>query len=187
MPFIMIDQGSPAIRHYTVPEQSGTAPLAASNPVRPVKGQSQSGHNAYTQQQKSNKPIQKVHQAFEIMSQPAIKLDIEHLTLESAWKIMQQHKIKHLPITENGTLNAIVSEGDILKALAFKHTQSQWLKNKVFAATEKTDIHQLAHVMFDEHIGCLPIVNEQREILGMVTRSDILKATSQYGPVEFWA
>ncbi|MGK0444611.1 MAG: CBS-domain-containing membrane protein [Bermanella sp.] len=187
MPFIMIDQGSPAIRQYTVPKQSGTAPLDASNPVRPVKGQSQSGHKTYAENQQSNNPIQKVFQAFEIMSQPAISLDIAHLELETAWKIMQKHTIKHLPITQNGTLNAIVSEGDILKALAFKHSRSQWLQKKVYAATEQTDIHQLAHVMFDEHIGCLPIVNEQRELLGMVTRSDILKLTSQYGPMEFWA
>jgi acetoin utilization protein AcuB len=186
MPFIMIDQGTPAIRHYTVPTQSGTPPLDASNPIRAIKGKSQTGHKAYEHQQ-SNKPIQKVFQAFEIMSHPVVSLEFEKLELESAWKLMQQHQIKHLPITKSGTLNAIVSEGDILKALAFKHSRSQWLHHKVYAATEQTDIHQLAHVMFDEHIGCLPIVNEQRELLGMVTRSDILKLTSQYGPMEFWA
>ncbi|MAA72296.1 MAG: hypothetical protein CL679_11305 [Bermanella sp.] len=187
MPFIMIDQGSSAIRQYTVPKQSGTAPLEASNPVRSVKGQSQSGHQAYADNQQSNQPIQKVYQAFEIMSQPVVSMDLSALELESAWQTMQQYKIKHLPITQNGTLNAIVSEGDILKALAFKHPRAQWLQKKVYAATEQTDIHQLAHVMFDEHIGCLPIVNEEKEIIGMVTRSDILKLTSQYGPMEFWA
>lgn len=186
MPFIMIDQGSPAIRHYTIPKQSGTAPLNATNPSRAVKGKPESGHQAY-QQAILNKPKQKVFNALDIMSKPVISLDATKLELKVAWQLMQKHNIKHLPITENGTLNAIVTEGDILKALAFKHTQSKWLQRKVFAATQTTDIHQLAHVMFDEHIGCLPIVNEQHSILGMVTRSDILKLTSQYGPMEFWA
>ena len=187
MPFIMIDQGSPAIRHYNTPKQSGTAPLGASNPSRTVKGKPQSGHQAYKEHQHTNPPVQKVFQAFEIMSQPVISLDANKLSLKAAWQLMQQHKIKHLPITKNGTLNAIVSQSDILKALAFEKSQSQWLTQKVYAATEQTDIHQLAHVMFDENIGCLPIVNEARMILGMVTRSDILKLTSQYGPMEFWA
>ena len=186
MPFIMIDQGSPAIRQYSVPKQSGTPALNASNPTTPVKGKPESGPQAY-RQAAQNKPKQKVFSAFEIMSEPVISLEFDQLGLKVAWQIMQKHKIKHLPITKNGTLDAIVSEGDILKALAFKHTQSQWLQRKVFAATQNTDIHQLAHVMFDEHIGCLPIVNEQNEILGMVTRSDLLKLTSQYGPLEFWA
>ncbi|MGR6870774.1 CBS domain-containing protein [Pseudomonas sp. HK3] len=187
MPFIMIDQGSAAIRQYTTPKQSGTAPLSAANPSRAVKGKPESGSQAYQQQAALNKPKQKIFQAFEIMSQPVISLDIDHLDLKTAWQLMLQHKIKHLPITQNGTLNAIVSEGDILKALAFKQNQSQWLQHKVYAATETTDIHQLAHVMFDEHIGCLPIVSEEHLILGMVTRSDILKLTSQYGVMEFWA
>lgn len=187
MPFIMIDQGSTAIRHYSAPKSTGTTPLSASNPTRTVETKSQTGHQAYQQHLSPPQKRQKIFQAFEIMNTPPISIDIESLELKTAWELMQQHKIKHLPITKNGTLNAIVCEGDILKALAFKKTKQPWLEKTVFAATESTDIHQLAHVMFDEHIGCLPIVNEQRELLGMVTRSDILKLTSQYGPMEFWA
>lgn len=186
MPFIMIDQGSPAIRQYSVPKQSGTTALNATNPTRPVQGKPESGPKAY-REAAQNKPKQKVFSAFEIMTQPVISLESDQLGLKVAWQIMQKHKIKHLPITKNGTLDAIVTEGDILKALAFKQNQNQWLQRKVFAATQNTDIHQLAHVMFDEHIGCLPIVNEHNEMLGMVTRSDLLKLTSQYGPLEFWA
>ncbi len=187
MPFIMIDQGSTAIRHYTTPKQSGTSPTAQTNPARTVELQSKTGHQAYQQHAQPHEQERKVHQAHEIMSSPVISLDITNLTLKGAWQTMQQHNIKHLPITKNGTLDAIVSQGDILKALAFQAYEQNWLQQKVYAATEQTDIHQLAHVMFDEHIGCLPIVNEQREILGMVTRSDILKLTSHYGPMEFWA
>jgi len=187
MPFIMIDQGSPAIKHYTRPEQTGTAPLSPTNPARSVESKPQAGQQPYQQHSPGNRAPQRVFHAFEIMSTPAISLEIHELGLKSAWELMHKHSIKHLPITKNGTLNAIVCESDILKALAFKHDQSQWLQQKVFAATEQTDIHQLAHVMFDENIGCLPIVNDNHEILGMVTRSDILKLSSQYGPMEFWA
>jgi len=187
MPFIMIDQGSTAIRHYTTPKQSGTSPTAQTNPARSVEIHSKTGHQAYQQHAQPQAQERKIYQAHEIMTQPVITLEHSALTLEHAWQTMQKHQIKHLPITKSGTLDAIVSQGDILKALAFQTQQQNWVQQKVYAATAQTDIHQLAHVMFDEHIGCLPIINEQREILGMVTRSDILRLTSHYGPMEFWA
>lgn len=187
MPFIFIDQGSPSIRHYSTPKSQGTSPLAQSNPARTIESHPKNGPKAYQENATPKRSIRRIHQAKEIMTQPVIALELSLLTLESAWEILKQHKIKHLPITENGTLNAIVSEGDILKALAFKQANDKWVTHTVFAATETTDIHQLAHVMFDEHIGCLPIINDQHQLEGMVTRSDILKITSQYGPMEFWA
>ncbi|GAA6135151.1 hypothetical protein NBRC116188_19410 [Oceaniserpentilla sp. 4NH20-0058] len=187
MPFIFIDQGSPSIRDYATPKSKGTSPLTPSNPTRAVQGRSQTGQKAYQQNTQSKPMSRQVHRAGEIMSTPAISLDIQQVNLEHARQTLIKHNIKHLPITENGTLNAILSECDILKALAFKQENQEWITKKVFAATVATDIHQLAHVMFDEHIGCLPIINEQHELVGMVTRSDILKITSQYGPMEFWA
>lgn len=189
MPFIFIDQGSPSIRHYSTPKAHGTSPINPSNATRTVETQSKTGRNPnpYQQTPSNKQTIRKIHQAFEIMSTPVFSITIEQLSIKNAWNLLQKHQIKHLPVTKNGTLNAIVSEGDILKALAFPDKNLSWVTEKVYAATESTDIHQLAHVMFDEHIGCLPIVNEQHEIQGMVTRSDILKITSQYGPMEFWA
>jgi len=187
MPFIFIDQGSPSIRHYAPPEQQGTAALSPTNPTRQIEVHSKTGKNPYQNQNEPKTTKKKVHQAQEIMSHPVITLDIQQLSLTKALEVLNKHKIKHLPITQNGTLNAIVSESDILKALAFKQENQKWYSQKVFAATQTTDIHQLAHVMFDEHIGCLPIVDENHVIQGMVTRSDILRITSQYGPMEFWA
>jgi len=187
MPFIFIDQGSPSIRHYSTPKSHGTSPLSESNPARAVEAHPKNGPKAYQEHASPKQTIRRIHQAKEIMTSPVISLPLASLTLENAWQTLKKHNIKHLPITENGTLNAIVSEGDILKALAFKQADTKWITHRVFAATETTDIHQLAHVMFDEHIGCLPIINDERQLQGMVTRSDILKITSQYGPMEFWA
>ena len=81
-----------------------------------------------------------------------------------------------------------MSERDILKIYALIDSDKQhWFKKKVFAASSNMDIHQLASVMFAEDIGSLPIVNDQQEVIGIVTRTDILKLSSQYGPMEFWA
>jgi len=187
MPFIFIDQGSPSIRHYSAPKSSGTSPLTATNPTRQIEVHSKTGKNPYQKQNTERAIAHQVHQAKDIMSSPVFSLDINELTLTNALSILKKYNVKHLPITKNGTLNAIVSESDILKALAFKDENLTWFTQKVYAATLTTDIHQLAHVMFDEHIGCLPIVDESHAIQGMVTRSDILKITSQYGPMEFWA
>ena len=186
MPFIFIDQGAAAIRQYHSPEspQLKRAQKSAATQKVESKGNQQK-YSAYQQRQQTN---HQVHTAQEIMSFPVYALEQSHATIQGAWELMQQHQIKHLPITKDNKLIGMVSERDILKIYALKNTnKDQWYKTKVFAASLTMDIHQLSQVLFDEHIGSLPIINEQQELQGIVTRSDILKLNSQYGPMEFWA
>lgn len=186
MPFIFIDQGAAAIKHYEAPQSPRLAKVAKGRPVQDVlnKGD-QKKSSAYQEQHNTS---HQVHKAHEIMSSPVHVLEIKGATIEAAWALLQQHTIKHLPITDKGKLIGLVSERDILKIYALKdRDKNNWYRTKVFAASPTMDIHQLSQVLFDEKIGSLPIINEQQEVLGIVTRSDILKLSSQYGPLEFWA
>lgn len=186
MPFIIIDQGGPAIRHYQPPKAKGVNaihPSVASSKVEtqeavsPVRNPYQGQHSL----------PQKVTIAAEIMKQPVVSLSYESASIQNAKAKLDQHKVKHLPITKNGRLFAITCETDILRHQVAPSEFPHWIRPKVFAATPTMDIRQLAHVMFDEHIGSMPIVDDEHRLIGIVTRSDILRITSQYGPVEFWA
>ena len=194
MPFIFIDQGAAAIRQYHSPESpllkrteksAGTQKVESKGTQKVESKGNQQKHSAYQQQHQTN---HQVHTAQEIMSFPVHALEQSKASIQGAWELMQQHHIKHLPITKNHKLIGIVSERDILKIYALKNTDKEhWYKTKVFAASLTMDIHQLSQVLFDEHIGSLPIINDQQELQGIVSRSDILKLNSQYGPMEFWA
>ena len=40
--------------------------------------------------------------------------------------------------------------------------------------------------MFTRHIGALPITDSKNKILGLITRSDILRSMIKHGPIQLW-
>ena len=193
MPFIIIDHGHPAIANYQHNIPKGTVSVTKSAAAKNVSKHTLSNKNqaaAPFENPYINKSFSphRIYLAKELMSNPVIFLDSQNATPEQAWELMQRHNIKHLPVTQNKKLFGIISVGDVLHSLAFKVAPKEnWFVKKVYAATEDTDIHQLTHTMFDQHIGSMPIINDKQALIGLVTRSDILKLISRYGPMEFWA
>jgi len=187
MPFIIIDQGGPAIRDYHPPNKSGVSPISASNPTTATNSETQITAPHQTYQEVEKRGPKKVAIAGDIMNTRVISLDINDATLTTAKALLDDKHIKHLPITKNGKLYGMTCESDILRHLVSSAHFPKWIVTKVFAATAAMDIRQLAHVMFDEHISSLPIINSEHQLIGIVTRSDLLRVTSHYGPLEFWA
>ncbi len=186
MPFIFIDKGAPAIRQYL--DVKGAAIKRISKSTSTHKINSKENKAQLSPYKQLSGTSHRVHTAGDIMSSPAYQLDLSVATIEKAWQLLQKFNIKHLPLTKNKKLFGIVSERDILKIYALKDSDKQhWFKSRVFAASASMDIHQLSNVMYTEDIGSLPIVNDKQEVIGIVTRTDILKLSSQYGPMEFWA
>ncbi len=194
MPFIIIDHGHPAIANYQHIIPKGTASVSKSSTAKKV-----SKHTQDRQTQSAKLPLNpylnasssphRIYTAKELMSsEPVVFLDSQNATIEQAWQMMQRHQIKHLPITQNSKLFGIISERDVLHSFAFKtNLKENWFIKKVYAATPDIDIHQLTHTMFNQHIGSMPIIDDKQKLIGLITRSDILKLISRYGPMEFWA
>ncbi len=57
----------------------------------------------------------------------------------------------------------------------------------VLCVQEKTDIHQTSKLLYEYDIGALPVLKSDNTLCGIVTRSDILRLLSHYGPLQFWA
>ncbi len=135
--------------------------------------------------------------ASQIMSEPAIYIS-ESLTLMDAWRAFAKHKFRHFAVTNTQQkLVGIVSDRDILLATSMLEgnsiqdplrTQVKSVMNqRVLGAQSTTSIRHLAKAIHKHRVGALPIVNEHNQIIGMVTRSDILKALINEAPVELWA
>ncbi len=193
LPFIIIDHGQPAIANYQNIPSKGTVAVNKSTSVKNVSV-STKDHQDHTTVHSENPYLNtpssphRVYLAKELMSEPVIFLDSLNASVEQAWEIMQRHHIKHLPVVKHKKLFGIISERDVLHALAFKTTPNKnWFIKKVYAASGDTDIQQITHTMFDQHIGSMPIIDNEQKLIGLITRSDILKLTSRYGPMEFWA
>lgn len=119
-------------------------------------------------------------------------------TLADAWEKLQKTGHHNLPVVnEQQQVLAMFSEGNLMRALVQQNQQPRsdfWQMNIMNLATrpvlcvqEQTDIHQTSQLLYEYNIGALPVLNSNNELCGIVTRSDILRLLSHYGPLEFWA
>ncbi len=113
--------------------------------------------------------------------------------------MMMQHKgIHHLPVTSvHGTLIGMVSNCELLPyahglesagspgALA-EYTLSHVMNSRALSASPSTEIRQIAHMMLDEHVNAIPILDGSRHLVGILTTSDILRAIVHRSPLELW-
>ncbi len=132
--------------------------------------------------------------AKQIMSSPVLTLSID-ATFEKAWKLIVDYRFRHVPIaTEGDKLFGILSDRDLLREAALL-TQDGFreetnirsiIKTNVLTASPDTEIKKIAQLFFDERIGSMPIVDEDGKLLGIITRSDILRTIVNQAPIELW-
>jgi acetoin utilization protein AcuB len=190
-----MDQYNQFSEHNSTPQNNRTAQQAARKKV-------QQGTEHKEQQRTDPYSIQKQHQAekepnqvfllADIMSKDVIRLSSK-ATVADAWQLFQRHSFHHIPITdENHTVLAMLSDRDILQGPGTQENITQknimlFATQLVFCFSPDTDIRQATRTLYEYDLGALPIISEQHELLGIVTRSDIIKIVSHYGPLELWA
>lgn len=105
-------------------------------------------------------------------------------------KLFEHYRFHHLLVVENKEVVGVLSDRDLLKVLSPK-TESitateqdlATLKKKVHQAmsrelvTIKADatIYEAISLFNEEHVSCLPVVDELGKPLGILTWRDILK------------
>lgn len=182
---------------YAVFPPQGTQKTSKSAPIRRLSTNDQDrtkNNIAYSTPQTSHQGRRILSSAQDIMSAPVKQLE-SNVSIESAWETLEYEKIRHIPIQTNGKLVGIISDRDILGA--FKNTPETGShkvalvhdihQKKVLTAEAGTPIRDLAEAMTRHNIGCLPILSESGEILGIVTRSDILQAIIHQAPIDYWS
>lgn len=96
-----------------------------------------------------------------------------------ARELLTRHRIRHLPVVENGRLVGIVAEPDVRMAEASPPADGPRLVadlmiNSVITVGPETSIERAAMLMADNKIGALPVVNDDDEVIGILTESDVL-------------
>lgn len=136
------------------------------------------------------------HQIFiaeEVMSTPVVSLK-RNISIESAWQQFKQKRFRHFTVVDqNDYLIGIVSDRDILLEVAGNEPSNykarsidQIMHKRVLTGSPDTHIREVCRIMFSQHVGALPITNDKGKILGIITRSDILRTMTQHEPVELW-
>lgn len=132
-------------------------------------------------EEKEKKPPQIL--ALQIMSFPVITLTPEH-TLQDGWDLMHKTRFRHIPIiNKEGLLVGILSDRTLLHEFYLRGGSAlikEVMKQKVLSTLPETPIHRIGELFFIESIGAMPIVDEAGLLIGIITRSDLLRTALHF-------
>ena len=95
----------------------------------------------------------------------------ERSTIQNAARIMLDREVNHLPVLEgNGKLMGIVTSWDIARAVALGYSSLLDIISKpVLTAKPDEEIEEAAARMEQYHISALPVVDEDQQVLGLIS------------------
>ena len=108
-----------------------------------------------------------------IIEQPyTVKPDI---TVSDAKKAMAEYGVSGLLVEEAGKLAGIITRRDITFENNGKRKVSELMTRDVITAKAGTTIEQAKEILHKQRIEKLPVVDEKKKIVGLITSKDILK------------
>jgi acetoin utilization protein AcuB len=113
-------------------------------------------------------------------------------TLAEALSITREHRVRHLPIVEDGHLVGLVTERDLrlalppawaaehdelMEALHHRHVR-EVMTTAIIAVQPDTPIEDAARLLYTHRVGCLPVLDLDR-LVGIITETDLLRALTE--------
>jgi len=147
--------------------------------------QGREARHAYQEAKEELRPGRRTLFAFDFMTTPVITLGADRTTSD-AGEILQQHRIRQLPIIDgDGRLVGILSDRDLTRLpQTAPGPVDEIMTRKVLTGTPGTEISAIARVLVQEQIHCVTIINPLRRPVGILTTTDILRAFVNEVPLD---
>jgi acetoin utilization protein AcuB len=212
MMFAIFDMGgsqSPYVagvfRDRKVPKVSGVSGIqSVGRESRSLEPQAHEGspsfqHRLYEQVQAFSQSTSSKLVARDIMASPVVTLPLS-ASLTRAWELVKGLRFRHIPIlAKNGELVGILSDRDLsrgtvesalvgIKGSAYlgKVTIENYVSHPVLVANPEATLPAIARVLLEERIGAIPVVSQEKELVGLITRSDMLRVIVSHPNFENW-
>jgi len=103
--------------------------------------------------------------------------------------LMRAHHIRHVPVVRNGHLVGLVTSHDLERVspspittlsvgeanyLLGKLTAARIMRTQVITCAPNTLVEEAARLLRQEKIGCLPVVESNGKLVGILTNEDLL-------------
>lgn len=132
----------------------------------------------------------------DLMTRDVISLNEENTLLE-AYELMQEHEFRQIPVLnkDHNQLIGLVTQEFILDLLVgdlefaqniMERELSTFDFKEVITSDPITDIRRVAKVMVDFSLTAIPVVDQDDNLLGIVSRANILKAVANTPPMQIW-
>jgi len=133
--------------------------------------------------------------AYQIMTREVFTLRPE-LLATAAWRVLLGQAVRQAPVLDaNHNVIGLVTERDLLTTFNLERKQTRnplahhvgdVMISPVICAEPETDIRRIARAMVELDLPCMPVVNDNRVLLGLVSRGDILRAVIADPPLSLW-
>jgi CBS domain-containing membrane protein len=126
-----------------------------------------------------------------LMSADVVTLT-EDETLAHAQRCMARGRIRHLPVVRDKRLVGLITHRDLLAASfsIFAEVEAneqrrvfstvpvvEAMHRDVVTVSPNLDVAQAARILLENKYGCLPVVDSEGDLLGIVTEADFLRLT----------
>lgn len=127
----------------------------------------------------------------DLMSTDLVTLT-EDETLAHAQRCMARGRIRHLPVVRDGRLTGLITHRDLLAASfsIFAEVERneqrrifdtvrvvEAMHRDVVTVSPDLGVSQAASILLENKYGCLPVVDGQGVLVGIVTEADFLRLT----------
>ena len=111
----------------------------------------------------------------EVMTRELVTIGLE-TPCEKARRLMDDHRIRHLPVVDEGRLVGLVSDRDVRSASGHPAAvAARIMTAPPVTVTPETRVEHAARLMLDGAFGSLPVVDGDT-LAGIVTSTDLLRA-----------
>jgi len=123
---------------------------------------------------------------------PKVKTVTRQCTMGELESLFAQHDFDAWPVVDNGRILGIVTKFDFLRAFAFttgqlmpsydelmKHTVGDVMTEGIIHVEPATPLTRVLQMMVTHRIRSLPVLGPDRELLGMISRGDVMRALKQ--------
>lgn len=121
----------------------------------------------------------------------------EQATIEETYALLKENGISQVPIiNDEGAIISMINKKFILNLLMddldyvrnnLKKTLNSILLPEVVTTAPNTDIRAVAKVLSEYHLDAIPIVDNNHLLVGIVTKTNIIKAIADIPHIQFFA